>query len=204
MSNKKHETDGVPERLRQITVGTLPVEKPYIPILDPYTKLQEVLYIDKTQTDGMGRLAIDGRQPVKPIEIVESPDEDTVVLMGVWVRTSDGDLRQGVVADCRWYNGRFDVVDGEEEIDFMDQEGAWDELDYRRHKVVISAVVDYNDEGGVTVWGDPDFYDAAICMAKMVDEECAYSEAVESAYGPKSKSKKKKKSKRNKSKKSKE
>ena len=48
MPNKKYEADGVPERLRQITVETLPVEAPYIPDLDPYTELQEVLYIDKT------------------------------------------------------------------------------------------------------------------------------------------------------------
>ena len=42
MPNKKHETGGVPERLRQITVETLPVEVPYVPDVDPYTELPEV------------------------------------------------------------------------------------------------------------------------------------------------------------------
>lgn len=171
MPNKKHETGGVPERLRQITVETLPVEVPYIPDIDPYTELPEVIYIDKTQADGMGRLAVDGRQPVKLLDMDKLPAKGTVILMNVWVQADEGGLRQGVVADCRQYDGQFDLVDGAQEIDFIDQEEAWDILEVRQHQVVISAVVDNDSNGKTKVWGDPAFYDAAIHMAKLINKE---------------------------------
>ena len=95
MPNKKHETGGVPERLRQITVETLPVEVPYIPDIDPYTELPEVIYIDKTQADGMGRLAVDGRQPVKLLDMDKLPAKGTVVLMSVWVQADEGGAAPG-------------------------------------------------------------------------------------------------------------
>lgn len=171
MPNKKYEADGVPERLRQITVETLPVEAPYIPDLDPYTELQEVLYIDKTQAGGVGRLAVDGRQSMKPLDMDKLPDKGTVVLMSVWVQADEGGLRQGVVADCRQYDGQFDLVDGTQEIDFTDQEEAWDILEVRQHQVVISAVVDNDSNGKTKVWGNPAFYDAAIHMAKLINKE---------------------------------
>ena len=171
MPNKKYETDGVPERLRQITVETLPVEVPYVPDLDPYTELQEVLYIDKTQADGMGRLAVDGRQSMKPLDMDKLPDKGTVVLMSIWVQSDEGGLRPGVVADCRQYDGQFDLVDGTQEINFTDQEEAWDMLEVQQHQVVISAVVDHDSNGKTKVWGDPAFYDAALHMAKLVNKE---------------------------------
>lgn len=65
MSKERYETDGVPERLRQTTVETLPVEKLYVIAVDPYIGLQDVVYIDKTQANGRGRLVVDGRQPVE-------------------------------------------------------------------------------------------------------------------------------------------
>lgn len=171
MPNKKHETGGVPERLRQITVETLPVEVPYVPDVDPYTELPEVIYIDKTQADGMGRLAVDGRQPVKLLDMDKLPAKGTVILMNVWVQADEGGLRQGIVADCRRYDGMFDVVDGLKEIDFTDQEEAWDTLEMQQHQVVISAVVDNDSKGETGVWGDPAFYDAALHMAKLVNKE---------------------------------
>lgn len=79
MPNKKHETDGVPERLRQITIETLPVETPCELDIESFVEPQEVVYIDKTQAGGMGRLAVDARQPVKPLEVVELSDDETVI-----------------------------------------------------------------------------------------------------------------------------
>jgi hypothetical protein len=194
MSNKKYETDGVPERLRQITAETLPVEVPHILDIDPYTKPQDIIYIDKTQADGMGRLVVDGRQSMTPLDTTGLPDEGTVILMSVWVRTDEGDLRQGVVADCRHYTGVFDVVD-EEEVDFTDQEEAWGELDSEQHKVIIAAVIDYNENREIAVWGDPVFCEAAICMANMIDKDHRYSsptKSVELKNKPKDKKKSKK------------
>ena len=162
MPNKKHETDGVPERLRQITVETLPVEVPYIPDMSLYAELPEVIYIDKTQAGGMGRLAVDGRQSMKPLDMDKLPDKGTVILMNVWVQADEGGLRQGIVADCRRYDGTFDVVDGLKEIDFTDQEKAWNMFETQQHQVVISAVVDHDSNGKTKVWGDPAFYDAAL------------------------------------------
>lgn len=171
MPNKKYETGGVPERLRQITVETLPVEVPYIPDIDPYTELPEVIYIDKTQANGMGRLAMDGRQLVKLMDMDKLPAKGTVILMNMLVRADEGGLRQGIVADCRRYSGTFDVVDGLKEIDFTEQEEAWSEIDARQHQVVISAVIDNDSEGEVRVWGDSVFYDAAMYMVELVDKE---------------------------------
>lgn len=110
-----------------------------------------------------------------------------------------GELQQGIVADCRWYNGRFDVVDGTKEIDFTDQEEAWEELDSRQHQVIIAAVVDYDENGDIAVWGDPVFYDAAVRMADIIDEDYIYYSAVKPVkLKNKSKNKKTKKSKKSK------
>ena len=104
-----------------------------------------------------------------------------------------------IVADCRWYNGRFDVVDGTKEIDFTDQEEAWEELDSRQHQVIIAAVVDYDENGDIAVWGDPVFYDAAMYIADVIDRDCIdYSAAKPVKSKNKSKNKKTKKSKRSK------
>lgn len=195
MPNKKHETDGVPERLRQITIEALPVEIPYVLDIEPFVELQEVMYIDKAQD----RLAVDARQPVKPFEVVDPSDNETVIFTSVWVRNDKGELQQGIVADCRWYNGRFDVVDGTKEIDFTDQEEAWEELDSRQNQVIIAAVVDYNESGEIAVWGDPVFYDAAMYIADVIDRDYIdYSAAKPVKSKNKSKNKKSKKSKKSK------
>ena len=195
MPNKKHETDGVPERLRQITIETLPVETPCELDIESFVEPQEVMYVDKTQD----RLVVDARQPVKPLEVVELSDDETVIFTSVWVQDDKGGLQQGIVADCRWYNGRFDVVDGTKEIDFTDQEEAWEELDSRQHQVIIAAVVDYDENGEIAVWGDPMFYDAAICMADVIDRDYIDYSAAKPVK-PKNKSKKKKTKKSKKSK----
>ena len=199
MSNKNYETGGVPERLRQITIETLPVETLCTLDIESFVEPQEVVYIDKTQAGGMGRLAVDGRQPVKPLEVADPSDDETVIFTSVWVRNDKGELQQGIVADCRWYNGRFDIVDRAKEIDFTDQEEAWEELDSRQHQVIIAAVVDYNESGEIAVWGDPVFYDAAVRMADIIDEDYIYHSAVKPVkLKNKSKNKKSKKSKKSK------
>ena len=105
MSKERYETDGVPERLWQITVETLPVEELYVIAVDPYIGLQDVVYIDKTRANGGGRLVVDGRQPVESFEGADLSKNEAIILMKVWVQTSEGDLREGIVADCRQYNG---------------------------------------------------------------------------------------------------
>ena len=145
----------------------------------------------------MGRLAMDGRQPLKPLDMDKLPAKGTVILMNMWVRTDEGDLRQGVVADCRLYDGTFDVVDGLKEIDFTEQEEAWSEIDARQHQVVISAVIDNDSEGEVRVWGDSVFYDAAMYMAELVDKKSEKHVIVNTQFEEKNKKlhKKSKKSK---------
>ena len=153
------------------------------------------MYVDKIQN----RLVVDARQPVKPLEVVELSDDETVIFTSVWVQDDKGELQQGIVADCRWYNGRFDVVDGTKEIDFTDQEEAWEELDSRQHQVIIAAVVDYDENGDIAVWGDPMFYDAAMYMASVVDGDYVDYSAIKPVKSKnKSKNKKTKKSKRSK------
>ena len=87
-----------------------------------------------------------------------------------------GDLCRGIVADCRFYSGRFDVEYGDEEID--DYDGIDDEIYNKDDEQVISAVVDYGDDGAVKIWGDPMFFDAARYMAGLVDNESIENNGV--------------------------
>ena len=88
---------------------------------------------------------------------------DLVILMSVWQRNDQGDLCRGIVADCRFYSGRFDVEYGDGGID--------DEIYNEDDEQVISAVIDYGDDEEVKIWGDPTFFDAARYMAGLVDNE---------------------------------
>ena len=81
-----------------------------------------------------------------------------------------------IVADCRFYSGRFDVEYGDEEID--DCDGIDDEIYNKDDEQVISAVVDYGDDGAVKIWGDPTFFDAARYMAGLVDNESIEKDEV--------------------------
>lgn len=89
--------------------------------------------------------------------------------MSVWQRNDQGDLCRGIIADCRFYSGRFDAEYGDEEID--DYDGIDDEIYNKDDEQVISAVVDYGDDEEVKIWGDPTFFDAARYMAGLVDNE---------------------------------
>lgn len=144
-------------------------------------------YIDKNQASGLGRLVVDGRQDLRLVEPADSLDE-MVVLMKVWVQDSKGELREYIIADCRYCDDKFDLIGDDSEVDFTDQETAWGEIDYRQHQVVISAVIDDEDEDGdgdkIRVWGDSNLYEAAICMAGMVDELFDSGASAESAEDP--------------------
>ena len=155
--------NGVPDRLRQVTAETMSPEALYT--LDTYSDVspQDVMYIDESRAEGSGRLIISKGQSVKLLEEADLSTPDLVILMSVWQRNDQGDLCRGIVADCRFYSGRFDVEYGDEEID--------DEIYNKDDEQVISAVVDYGDDGAVKIWGDPTFFDAARYMAGLVDNE---------------------------------
>ena len=155
--------NGVPDRLRQVTAETMSPEALYT--LDTYSDVspQDVIYIDESRAEGSGRLIISKGQSVKLLEEADLSTPDRVILMSVWQRNDQGDLCRGIVADCRFYSGRFDVEYGDEEID--------DEIYNKDDEQVISAVVDYGDDGAVKIWGDPTFFDAARYMAGLVDNE---------------------------------
>ena len=161
--------NGVPDRLRQVTTETMSPEALYT--LDTYSDVspQDVIYIDESRAEGSGRLIISKGQSVKLLEEADLSTFDLVILMSVWQRNDQGDLCRGIVADCRFYSGRFDVEYGDEEID--DYDGIDDEIYNKDDEQVISAVVDYGDDGEVKIWGDPTFFDAARYMAGLVDNE---------------------------------
>lgn len=131
----------------------------------------------------MGRLVVDGRQDLRLVESDDSLDE-MVVLMKVWVQDSKGELREYIIADCRYCDDQFDLIGDDSEVDFTDQETAWGEIDYMQHRVTVSAVIDNIDKGKIGVWGDPDLYDTAIYMSEMVDELFDSSASDESAEDP--------------------
>ena len=161
--------NGVPDRLRQVTAETMSPEVLYT--LDTYSDVspQDVIYIDESRAEGSGRLIISKGQSVKLLEEADLSTPDLVILMSVWQRNDQGDLCRGIVADCRFYSGRFDAEYGDEEID--DYDGIDDEIYNKDDEQVISAVIDYGDDREVKIWGDPTFFDAARYMASLVDNE---------------------------------
>ncbi len=123
-----------------------------------------------------GRLIISKGQSVKLLEEADLPTSNLVVLMSVWQRNDQGDLCRGIIADCRFYSGRFDAEYGDREID--DCDGIDDEIYNKDDEQVISAVIDYGDDREVKIWGDPTFFDAARYMASLVDNESIEKDGV--------------------------
>ena len=154
--------NGVPDRLRQVTAETMSPEVLYA--LDTYSDVspQDVMYIDESRAEGSGRLIISKGQSVKLLEEADLSTSDLVILMSVWQRNDQGDLCRGIIADCRFYSGRFDVEYGD---------GINDEFYNNDDEQVIPAVIDYGYNGEVKIWGDPTFFDAARYMAGLVDNE---------------------------------
>ena len=186
MSKEQYFGDGIPDRLRQISVEGMLIEKLYIPdtvmddselsdLGDEVEFNNDAIYVDKTQAGGLGRLAIDKRCAVKALDKIDPADFNSVILMKAYVQDGDN-LRCGVIADCRFYKGSFGVDSGKE-IDFTDQEEMWETLDDQANKLVISAVIDVED-GQVKIWGDSVFFDAAVYMTKLVSDK--YSKCEES------------------------
>ena len=161
--------NGVPDRLRQVTTETMSPEVLYTLDTYPDVSPQDVMYIDESRAEGSGRLIISKGQSVKLLEEADLSTSNLVVLMSVWQRNDQGDLCRGIIADCRFYSGRFDAEYGDEEID--DYDGIDDEIYNKDDEQVISAVVDYGDDEEVKIWGDPTFFDAARYMAGLVDNE---------------------------------
>lgn len=187
MSRIGYEGEGVPDRLQNKTIETMFPDTFYVPAVDSFTYMNEVFYIDKNQAGGLGKLVVDGRQNLRLVKPADSLDE-MVVLMKVWAQNDEGELNQYIIADCRHYDGQFEVSADDSEVDFADQEAAWVEIGYRQHQVVISAVIDNEDEDGdgdkIRVWGDSNLYDAAIYMSEMVDELLDSGASDESAEDP--------------------
>ena len=127
--------NGVPDRLRQVTAETMSPEVLYTLDTYPDVSPQDVMYIDESRAEGSGRLIISKGQSVKLLEEADLSTSNLVVLMSVWQRNDQGDLCRGIIADCRFYSGRFDAEYGDEEID--DYDGIYNKDDEQ----VISAVV---------------------------------------------------------------
>lgn len=163
------EYDGIPNRLRQVTAETMSPEVLYTLDTYPDVSPQDVMYIDESRAEGNGRLIISKGQSVKLLEEANLSTLNLVVLMSVWQRNDQGDLYRGIIADCRFYSGRFDVEYGD---------GINDEFYNKDDEQVISAVIDYGYNGEVKIWGDPTFFDAARYMAGLVDNESIENDRV--------------------------
>ena len=163
------EYDGIPNRLRQVTAETMSPEVLYTLDTYPDVSPQDVMYIDESRAEGSGRLIISKGQSVKLLKEANLSTPNLVVLMSVWQRNDQGDLYRGIIADCRFYSGRFDVEYGD---------GINDEFYNNDDEQVISAVIDYGYNGEVKIWGDPTFFDAARYMAGLVDNESIENDRV--------------------------
>ena len=163
------EYDGIPNRLRQVTAETMSPEVLYTLDTYPDVSPQDVMYIDESRAEGNGRLIISKGQSVKLLEEANLSTPNLVVLMSVWQRNDQGDLYRGIIADCRFYSGRFDVEYGD---------GINDEFYNNDDEQVISVVIDYGYNGEVKIWGDPTFFDAARYMAGLVDNESIEEDEV--------------------------
>jgi len=163
------EYNGIPNRLRQVTAETMSPEVLYTLDTYPDVSPQDVMYIDESRAGGNGRLIISKGQSVKLLEEANLSTLNLVVLMSVWQRNGQGDLYRGIIADCRFYSGCFDVEYGD---------GINDEFYNKDDEQVISAVIDYGDDRGIKIWGDPTFFDAARYMAGLVDNESIENDRV--------------------------
>ena len=163
------EYNGIPNRLRQVTAETMSPEALYTLDTYPDVSPQDVMYIDESRVGGSGRLIISKGQSVKLLEEANLSTLNLVVLMSVWQRNDQGDLYRGIIADCRFYSGCFDVEYGD---------GINDEFYNNDDEQVISAVIDYGYNGEVKIWGDPTFFDAARYMAGLVDNESIENDRV--------------------------
>ena len=163
------EYNGIPNRLRQVTAETMSPEALYTLDTYPDVSPQDVMYIDESRAEGSGRLIISKGQSVKLLEEANLSTPNLVVLMSVWQRNDQGDLYRGIIADCRFYSGRFDVEYGD---------GINDEFYNNDDEQVISVVIDYGYNGEVKIWGDPTFFDAARYMAGLVDNESIENDRV--------------------------
>ena len=163
------EYNGIPNRLRQVTAETMSPEALYTLDTYPDVSPQDVMYIDESRAEGSGRLIISKGQSVKLLEEANLSTPNLVVLMSVWQRNDQGDLYRGIIADCRFYSGRFDVEYGD---------GINDEFYNNDDEQVISAVIDYGYNEEVKIWGDPTFFDAARYMAGLVDNESIENDRV--------------------------
>lgn len=163
------EYNGIPNRLRQVTAETMSPETLYTLDTYPDVSPQDVIYIDESRAEGSGRLIISKGQSVKLLKEANLSTLNLVVLMSVWQRNDQGDLYRGIIADCRFYSGRFDVEYGD---------GINDEFYNNDDEQVISAVIDYGYNGEVKIWGDPTFFDAARYMAGLVDNESIENDRV--------------------------
>ena len=163
------EYNGIPNRLRQVTAETMSPETLYTLDTYPDVSPQDVIYIDESRAEGSGRLIISKGQSVKLLEEANLSTLNLVVLMSVWQRNDQGNLCRGIIADCRSYSGCFDVEYGD---------GINDEFYNKDDEQVISAVIDYGDDRGINIWGDPAFFDAARYMAGLVDNELIENDRV--------------------------
>lgn len=163
------EYNGIPNRLRQVTAETMSPEVLYTLDTYPDVSPQDVMYIDESRAEGSGRLIISKGQSVKLLKEANLSTPNLVVLMSVWQRNDQGDLYRGIIADCRFYSGRFDVEYGD---------GINDEFYNNDDEQVISAVIDYGYNREVKIWGDPTFFDAARYMAGLVDNESIENDRV--------------------------
>lgn len=106
MSKEQYFGDGIPDRLRQISVEGMLIEELYI--LDTDSELSDLgdevefdddaIYVDKTQAGGLGRLAIDKRCVVKALDKIDPANFNSVILMKAYVQDGDN-LCCGVIAD---------------------------------------------------------------------------------------------------------
>lgn len=112
MPKEQYFGDGIPDRLRQISVEGMLIEKLYtldtvmddseLSDLDDEVEFNnDAIYVDKTQAGGLGRLAIDKRCAVKSLDKIDPADFNSVILMKAYVQDGDN-LRCGVIADCRF------------------------------------------------------------------------------------------------------
>ena len=102
MSKEQYFGDGIPDRLRQLSVEDMPIEKLYIldTVMDDseFSDLgdevefdDDAIYVDKTQAGGLGRLAIDKRCAVKALDKIDPADFNSVILMKAYVQ--DGQVK---------------------------------------------------------------------------------------------------------------
>lgn len=185
--SEKYESDPyVPEYLRKVSVGEMPIDTVYFVRTDPSGVSELGDYATAWVDEATGRMCTDRSAMLGGIEqsAVDEVD-DRVAIMKVLVMGADKQPRIGYIADVRYMDaGVMDVVAACEDECCSDQLQPWERSAVQFDAVISSGTNDEDEwDGQYVLAGDSVFHDALRYLADEVDSMLAQQAAVTEGAG---------------------